>query len=711
MTILHADWETKGIVDLKEVGLDNYARHPATSPLMLGWAFDDDEVQQWFPEDGPLPREVTDALKKGCPLAAWNAAFEWYILLEKMSINVPFEQIIDAMAWARNLSLPGSLEDAGDALGLPADKSKMAEGKKLIKFFCTPLRMGGEETLFGITEPEFRNPRNHPAEWETFKTYNKFDIVAEREILHRITKICRLSDYEQTVWELDQKINREGIPTNMDFGGKLLALAEHDKSELKAELKLRTGLANPNSTKQLLPWLVAAGYPHKSLGKDFVTLAIDNPQVPEACREILKIRRNASKTSYTKLEALNKIVSGDGRLRNQFKFMGASRSGRWAGGGVQFQNLPRPIKAVKKNLDLAISMVEKMQFDEIQKKFDTVIGTATSCVRSAFEAGPDEILDVCDLGAIENRVLGWTGQCDAISDVFRKGLDPYVDFSTKINPTRTYEDLLHDDEARQIAKPATLGAGYGLGPGVERSAYPDKNGRYAYTIIWGKDKHGNIVKTGLLAYAENMGVKMTPEQAYVAWEVFKNAYPEITGRDGFWKRLERAAIEIINNGGRQDVGFVWFDRLVYEGQCIMRLHLPSGRAIHYMNARTERKIVNKPGRRPWETTAILYDGIGHGVGAVETGWGTVYTYGGKLCENLTQAIARDILAYAMVLFDSMGGKIVAHVHDEIVALRNIYDLSAPTLADLQWCMRQTPWWAPGLLIDAKGYSERRYKKD
>ena len=702
------DYETASEIDLSERGLDNYACHKSTRILIMSHASGEEQTEAWEPRTGPLPEKIRAKLldpkiKKVC----WNATFEWAITKQVLGIEIPFEQFIDVMVWARHLSLPGSLEDCGEVLGLKEEEAKIKDGKRLIHKFCEPFRLGGEVTLFGVTEPEFHDWNSDPEDWEKFRQYCIRDTETERALLKIMSKLP-LPESEQQGWVLDQQINQIGLPVNLKFVENALFLAQKSKDELQTLLKEKTALENPNSRDQILEWAKSQGYPFESMGKAFVTAAIADPSLTPLCREVLKIRQEASKTSYKKFEKIKNIVSEDGMLRNQFMFMGASRTGRWSGMGVQVQNLPRPDKPTEKKYDLAVKLISDCDYEGIKKNFPSVINTVTSCVRSSFQAPEGTQLGVIDLNAIENRVLGWAARCDGILQVFREGKCPYMAFAVKMyncayDTLAVIIDGVHkpkDEDAkekRQVAKPGVLGCGYALGPGVKK--LPDGT----YEVIYKQDAYGNTVKTGLLGYAENMGVKLTPEQAYVAWEVFRKSYPEVVQ---FWWDLENAALKVVKQGGKIPVGPVYFDRRKKaDGKIILRMVLPSGRALHYMNARVELREVHGK-----QKETVIYDGIGHGVGKMGEGWGPVAAYGGKWAENLVQAISRDILLHALLLAASMGARIFLHAHDEKGCLLQLNNPFAFSFADMKFCMEQPPNWGPDIPLAADGYVGQYYKK-
>lgn len=531
------------------------------------------------------------------------------------------------------------------------------------------------------------------------------DVVAERGLLNRM-KVLPLPEQEQKNWCLDQKINETGLPVNLQFVGSARRLAERAKDELEKTLKLKTGLENPNSVEQMLAWAKTQGYPHKSLGKEFVSAAIAGNKLTALGRECLKLRQESSKTSYTKLEKIQAITSADGMLRHQFAFMGAARTSRWSSyGGIQAHNFPRPIKAVESNLERAIELIETENYESLAAEFDSVIDVTTSCLRQVFQAPEGKTLVVCDLAAIEPRVLGWASGCAGLNKAFREDLDIYTDFGTHMFG-KTYEELRHDKQRRQICKPAVLACGYSLGSGVKR------NQDGTYFPILGQDRYGNIIKTGLLGYAENMGVKMTPEQAHFAHQLYRQIYPEVVV---FWKRLQEAAIAVVQDEpGDWRVGPVRFDKVKLDTKEVMRIHLPSGRALHYLNPRTEtvtKVFERKNGRGTYETevTNILYDGVGHGVGKRGEGWMEAYLYSGKIAENLTQAIARDVLVNGLRLADKAGMTVCGHFHDEIMCLEED-DPFGLGLGDLRAAMSASPSWAPDLLLGAEGYIGKFYRK-
>jgi DNA polymerase bacteriophage-type len=769
---LHMDYETRSLVDLKEVGIDNYAKHPSTQILICCWALDREEVETWLPHLGPPPKKLLDALRDPAILKiAWNSSFEYnitrYVLTRMIGTNwfVPLEQFRDPIILAHHISLPGKLEDVAKILKMKELKDDA--GKDLIDQFSYPVSMGGEMTLFGMTEPLFRDYNSHPREFEAFAKYCKQDVVTERDLWYRMNKIP-LPEIEWQGWLLDQKINEFGMPGNREMAEKALRIAERFIDEKKTELKQKTGLANPNSDTQMKEWLSTRGYAWNSLNAKYVQLEMDNPEsklTPEA-RDVLEIRKDARKSSYTKLRRFLSMLSEDDRLRWQFKYMGAPRTGRWSSGktdgtdsAVQVQNMSRGEGSVIKKLDRALALIMAEDYDGIIKEFFAVpdkkkavtpVTLVITLLRSLFQAKPGKILHMVDKNAIENRMLGWAAGCDAILNVFRTcntcgylvhDLDgpfscpkcgctqarcPYLSFGTQLY-NKSYEEMWAAyaagyKEDRQNSKPPVLGGGYGM------------SGGEMYT-----NENGDEVRGGLWGYAKNVcGVDMPKELAHKAVAILRATWPEVVT---FWYDLEEAFKQVLGRGGKVRVGEVtwsrqqreWvehptkgkqcvieFTRLPMEGGgWIIRMLLPSGRALHYINATVE-NIVRKSKKtgKPYTLPTIFYDGVEHSATEDASGarakrkltWGRVTTTGGKICENAIQALSRDDFLNSMFLADDIGFHIWGLYHDEIACEEDKDDMFGLRLSDLVDCMSAVPKWAPGLLLGAEGFSSPVYKK-
>jgi DNA polymerase len=435
----------------------------------------------------------------------------------------------------------------------------------------------------------------------------------------------------------------------------------------------------------------------------------DEGSLDEIGREALTIREQTSKSAVRKYTAIADTVSFDDRLRHQFSFMGAARTGRYASHGINVQNLPRPTKHVEKNMGRALELVRSADVKALISEFKNPLEVVTSTLRSSFRASEGNKLVVCDLNAVENRVIGFLARCPAILRVFYENRCPYLDFAVEMY-NRTYEDLYHewkvlgDSTTRSNAKPATLGCGFRLSGGEEKV-----------------DENGDKILTGLMGYANAMGVKMSKEEADRAVSIFRKRYPEVVQ---LWHDSDAAALAAIENPGS------WFgignpvndkDRAKYlrngrdpdlepilsfrcTGKSVLELKLPSGRCLHYLSPRiglTEREGSNGTYmKKSWS-----YEGRDQKSRA----WTRVETQGGKTVENATQAVARDLLIHGMLLADEEGASIVLHVHDEIVC--EVPTDSAFGIADLRRNMSTPPSWTKGELpLGAEGYEDTTYRK-
>jgi len=689
---LFLDFETRSTLDLKIHGLANYARHASTQVLMLAYAVDEGEVHLWEPHLGGMPDGLRVSL--GSPLVskvAWNTPFEKNILQHVLKIDIPFTQWIDPQVQARMLSMPGKLEVVCQILELPEALSKDKRGKALKNIFCSPAGFGGEETLFGITETWFHDWITKPKEWEEFCTYCRQDLVSLLEISKRLEKFA-LPDTEVQGWLLDQKINERGLPVDMELVRGMTAVAADEKVRLRAELKALTQVENPNSNPQMLAWVQSKGYPFFSLAKPLVqrALAGEGGISPEG-RQALLFRAQTAKTSDSKLETVADVIGSDGRLRHQYVYMGAGKTGRWASYHVQLANLPRPTKEVEKNLALALELLKANDRVGLLLEFPNVLEVVSSCIRPLFKAGPGRELLIADLSAIENRMIGWLAECDSILRVFREGRDPYLDFASLIYNI-PYGEIEKGykrgdpkfKEMRQQAKPAVLGCGYRLSGGEE---VPNED--------------GDIIKTGLWGYAAGMGITMTQEDSKRAVEVFRAKYREIVN---YWYALEDAAKNAMHTGQPQRYGYVKGHAIPVPefrtfGDKLLRITLPSGRGLHYIRPQIELLPF-----RDSEKETLTYEGVD----AKTKQWTRLKTHGGKLLENLSQAVSRDILLNGLLNADKAGFDLIGHVHDEIIAEHEIG--SKPGLEELIECMTQSPEWALDLPLGADGFASQVYRK-
>ncbi len=687
--IFHLDYETFSEIDLKKTGASVYARHPSTEVLMLAYGWSDGPVRQWVPALGEeMPQELAEVLRDPTvTLAAWNAPFEMAITRHTLGIAIARERWLDVMALAYSLSLPGKLSKCGEVIGLAEDQKKLQRGTLLVRKFCKPRKPTKNKPWTRSTA------ETDPADWQEFLEYNRQDVIAERAIYRRLRKF-QMPDHEWRLWHLDQKINDAGIPINMNAVRAAVRLTESTIRKDLRRMGQLTGLSNPNSTQQLLPWLRANGYPFEDLKKGHVERAAkmveeweqDENADPFAYspeyKEVLDLRLRVSKSSVKKFRALLVATDADGRLRGCHQFAGAGRTWRWAGRRFQPQNLSKPEKYLEDRVPELVCDVEHLSEAEIRAKYKNPMDVLVACVRPMVQAPEGYLLVDADLSAIENVVLGWLARDDKILRVFREGLDPYIDFAVDMfgKPYEEIEAVVKsgDKTMRTTAKPGVLGCGYMLGPGEERE----------------NPRTGEIEATGLLGYAWNMKVPFTREMAELSVRTFRRKFVDVVQ---FWWDLDRAVRRVLRTGFPEKVGYLRIDLK----KPFMRIRLPGGRFLHYVRP----KIIKK--RTPWGELKpqVSYEQMDNGR------WRRVTTHPGKLAENVTQAVARDILANGMTLADRAGIDIRLHVHDQIVAVAH-EDQAEEALQTLIRCMTTRPAWADDKLpLKAAGLTTRVFIKD
>lgn len=721
-TILHIDYETFSTVDLRKAGASRYARDPSTEILMLAYGTASGEIKQWVPEPGlrgqALLDDMPDDLRRAfedpsVTIAAWNAPFEMAITWNTLGLDVPRERWLDVMALSYSLALPGSLDKCGQVIGLGEDQKKMSRGKLLVRKFCVPRKPSKHKPHTRATA------ETDPEDWLEFLEYNRQDVEAERQIYKRIKRF-QMPAHEWDLWHLDQKINDAGIPINLAAVKAAIRLSErtikHDL-EIMAEI---TGLANPNSGAQLLPWLRAHGYPYLDLKKGHVQRAADAVAAEieelrgeadrlaetfpgpigeymrqailggrEKLRQVLELRLRVSKSSVKKYPALAAATDDDGLLRGCHQFAGAARTWRWSGRRFQPQNLSKPAKYLEELVAECVHDIEHLTVEEIWAKYDdpndprkNPMEVLVAGVRPMVQAPEGHLLVDADLSAIENVVLGWLADDDKILRVFREGLDPYIDFAQDMFKL-PYEVIAAKVEAgdksmRTTAKPGVLGCGYMLGAGEARE----------------NKQTGEIEATGLLGYGWAMGVNLTPEMAKLSVDTFRSKFEKVVK---FWYDLDRACKAAIRTSKPQVCGYLKID---IRGP-FMRIGLPSGRHLHYWKPRLQMR------KTPWGEMReqITYEQVENGQ------WRRVSTHPGKLTENVTQAVARDILANGMTLADRRGLDLRMHVHDQAVAVSPAQRAKAD-LATLIECLTTRPKWANAKLpLKAAGLVTPIFLKD
>lgn len=663
MIHLSIDLETYSDVNLKKAGLYRYVQSPAFEILLFAYSLDGAPTQVVDMAQGEkIPLEVVHALTDPqCLKHAYNAAFEWYCLSKYMGVQLPPSQWRDTMLHGLYAGYTAGLDATGRALGIPEDKQKLATGKALIRYFCVPCKPtksnGGRTRNY---------PRHDPEKWELFKTYNGQDVVAEMEIERRLS-VFPVPDFVQKQWETDLLINARGVAVDMDFCEGALELGETIRAQLTDEAVQLSGLQNPNSVKQLARWLSAeTGDDITSLRKETIKELLGRDNADHVQR-MLEIRQELGKTSTKKYDAIEAAVCDDGRVRGLLQFYGANRTGRWAGRLVQVQNLPR---TYTEPLEFARELVKGRKLDALRTVYGSPNDTLSQLIRTAFVAAPGNVLIDADFSAIEARVISWLADEEWRLEVFRTHGKIYEASASQMFgvPLERIKKGNPEYSLRQRGKVAELALGYQGGVPAMRQ-----------------------MDTGKLL------ADLSDEEIKDIVDKWRNTNPKIRN---LWYSFNDAAIRVIQNGGSLRVRCCTFAR---ECDCIrgttcMTISLPSGRKLYYVEPAV--------GENRWGGPSITYMGVND-----KNKWGRIETYGGKLVENVVQAIARDCLAQAIEHLEAAGLPVVFHIHDEVVIDTAAFDTNDAMLDKVVKIMSTPIPWAEGLPLGADGWVGAFFKKD
>lgn len=663
MIHLSIDLETYSDVNLKKAGLYRYVQSPAFEILLFAYSFDGAPTQVIDMAQGEkIPLEVIHALTDPqCLKHAYNAAFEWYCLSKYMGAQLPPSQWRDTMLHGLYAGYTAGLDATGRALGIPEDKQKLATGKALIRYFCVPCKAtkanGGRTRNY---------PHHDPEKWELFKTYNGQDVVAEMEIERRLS-VFPVPDFVQKQWETDLLINARGVAVDMDFCEGALELGETIRTQLTDEAVQLSGLQNPNSVKQLARWLSAeTGDDITTLRKETIKELLGRDNADHVQR-MLEIRQELGKTSTKKYDAIEAAVCDDGRVRGLLQFYGANRTGRWAGRLVQVQNLPR---TYTEPLEFARELVKGRKLDALRTVYGSPNDTLSQLIRTAFVAAPGNVLIDADFSAIEARVISWLADEEWRLEVFRTHGKIYEASASQMFgvPLERIKKGNPEYSLRQRGKVAELALGYQGGVPAMRQMDTGK----------------------LLADLPDEEIKDIVDK-------WRNTNPKIRN---LWYSFNDAAIRVIQNGGSLRVRCCTFAR---ECDCIrgttcMTISLPSGRKLYYVEPAV--------GENRWGGPSITYMGVND-----KNKWGRIETYGGKLVENVVQAIARDCLAQAIEHLEAAGLPVVFHIHDEVVIDTAAFDTNDAMLDKVVKIMSTPIPWAEGLPLGADGWVGAFFKKD
>lgn len=660
---LSIDLETFSSVPIAKAGAQKYISSPDFEILLFAYSLDGAPVEVIDLARGEtIPPWLAQAVTSPAYLKhAFNASFEWGCLSKFLGCPLPPDQWRCTMFHGLYCGYPAGLDAAGRALGLPEDKRKLNTGKALIRYFCTPCaptKANGGRT---------RNlPRHDPAKWELFKEYNRQDVVTEMEIERRLSNVP-VPDWVQKQWETDLVINARGVAVDMDFVNGALCLGGTVRQDLMKEAAELSGLNNPNSVAQLTRWLQEeTGEELADLRKDTVAQLLKQDGNSPQVQRMLEIRQELGKTSTKKFNAIEAAVCPDGRVRGLLMFYGANRTGRWAGRLVQVQNLPR---TYLQPLDLARDLVRERRLDALRIVYGSVPDTLSQLIRTAFIAPEGHVLIDADFSAIEARVISWLAGEQWRLEVFRTHGKIYEASASQMFgvPLEKIKKGNPEYALRQKGKVAELALGYQGGAGA-------------------------LIKMGAL----DMG--LTEEELPDIVERWRQANKRI--RD-LWYAMDSAAVQVISQGGAAGLrGLILAKEYdPARGVDSFTITLPSGRKLYYVSPGI--------GQNEWGRPSISYKGMDQKT----KHWKTLETYGGKLVENIVQAIARDALAGAIDRLEAAGLPVVFHVHDEVVIDAVPWaseDVMLQTVVDI---MRQPIPWAPDLPLNADGWVGRFFRKD
>lgn len=752
--LLYLDTETYSPADLKRVGAYAYSEHPETEIMICSYAFDDEQVQVWDSTNGS---RMPDDLRKGlrqvqrgkAKLVMQNGLlFDRLLMRECWDIDIDPRNIIDTMICAFRHSLPGSLDALCQVLQVEEENAKDKRGKALIQRFCKPTPKNYKVRRY--------TSGTHPGEWAEFLAYAKSDISAMREVYHSLPQWGNI-EFENTVLAVDQRINDRGFFVDTALANAAIDAVKQHKIELQAEANAKWGAGLTGAA--FLPTLrdLAPGHEILNAQKSTLNDLLADDDLPDDARTIIEMRLGASSTASTKYNPLLLGLSADGRRRGCIQYGGAKRTLRWAGKGFQPQNLARgyfsddPKNKKKKvrpegmsdeawwrelhPLSFGIDMLLKGRAHWL---YDVSKLTA-STVRGCIIPTPGNKLVVADYANVEGRGLAWASGERTALETFEAGLDIYCVTAGKMFGLEP--DYIKESRAdlRQIGKACELGLGYGGGVaafltfaknlGLDlyamaetmKGTFPDhiwaaaKRG-YEYARIQEKNKKGfGGQKAERPSYDLPKNVWLTCDSIKRMW---RESHPATCQ---FWSDLESAAMNAIKDPGTA----YWAGAAVREngdraikitrtftkekGERVpgwwLKVELPSGRVLSYpgIGISVEKQIDEDEDRTEYRER-IRYMGENQ----TTRQWRKQYTYGGKLAENITQALCRDLLAYALVNVDAAGWPIILHVHDEIVT--EVPNEPEYSVAKLEEMMCTLPSWATGFPLAAEGQELSRYAK-
>ena len=667
MRHLSVDVETYSSVNLADCGAYKYAESEDFEVLLFGYSVDFGEPEVIDLACGEnIPMEIVMMLfDPTVRKHAFNAAFEWITLSRYFKLTRK-EQLAWARQWhctmihAYYLGYAGNLDMVGKAVGLPEDKQKLATGKALIRYFSCPVK--ATKTNGGRT----RNlPHHDPEKWDLYKEYNRMDVVAETNIYMKLKGIP-VPDFIWEQWFTDLKINSRGVPMDHELIIGAIECDRIDREHQMSKFKQLTGLANPASNTQLLSWVTQHGVDMPNMQKATVADTLKRDDLPEEVREALELKKEVSKTSIRKYNKMLDYECHDGRARGIIQFYGASSTGRYAGRGLQIQNLKR---CYLSDLDTPRDLAKQQNYEALNMLYDSVSDTLSQLIRTALVASSGRILLDADFSAIEARVLAVLAGEQWIIDEFKGEGKLYEATAAQMFgvPKEQIKKGTELYKLRQQGKVASLACQY-------------QGSVNALTSMDFNHEIPDEQKPGLVSQ-------------------WRSANPHIVQ---FWYAIENACIDTIKTGTAHRVGkYIKTELVSSSGISYLRIRLPSGRHQYYVRPSIG---INRFGKE-----SIVYKGKNQVTGK----WGDRETYGGSLTEGITQAVARDLLAEALERLEANGFEVLFHVHDEaVVDYPSVSEeVDQQNLEKMYSIMSEVPAWFSEMPLKSDGWKRHYYIKD
>lgn len=648
--IVRLDFETASEAKLGKkdaVGAWRYAEHPTTHILCLQYRIDNGEITLWLP-DAPFPQDLIDAVKQGATFTAFNAGFEkaiwWFLVTGKLGVPYPAEWVC-TMAAAAYRGLPQGLDDLGTVLNLPVQKDK--RGKYLIQRLCKRHKPSKKWPTGWVRDPELL---------QELYEYCAVDVETE-EIAAQV--LGPIPPAEQAIWELDQKINERGILVDQESLFAAKKIAESVTEELFAEVRDITShqIETTNQVAALGAWCREQGVPIPNMQADTVEEWALKSTLPQYVKRALQIRQQTSKSSVKKLEAIERYLMGDGRIRGTLAYYGAT-TGRWAGRGPQVHNFPRGEDLDGVDLELlhdAIKLGDLAPFGDPMQSL-------SNALRGMFISGPGNDLQVSDYKAIEGVGTAYVAGEEWKLEAFRRGEDIYCTTAHQIfgHPVSKKDN----PKERQIGKICELAFGYQGAVGAWRNF--DKTDNY------------------------------TDDEVQEFKRAWRKKHPATVR---IWRELEMAAGRAIRTGEPQYCSCVIFDTVSDDAGDWLSIVLPNGRRLWYYNPRAE--LVDGPYGPKYELTCHKRNNKRGGI------WGEIHLYGGLILENIVQAISRDIMVEGMFAVEAANYPLILTVHDELVS--EPFAAHGSTEEFDRLITKPLPW-LPDFPLSASGFRANRYRK-